>query len=119
MPQESPDDISEGGVIGALYEVAEGHEIKLDVTSQEIVYAKGAEDLNGETLRAPTYGSLIIIVDPEGVIEVNQKCQEIGVFCSVIGSVSMGAGLIVDGEMITEQKRMGIDEIYGSFDKTE
>ncbi len=110
-------DVSEGGVIGALYEVAEGHEVKLDVASKDVVYAKGAKELNGETLRAPTYGSLISIVDPSGVMEVMQKCQEIGVPCAVIGTVSTGTGLILDYEMVTEQKRIGIDEIYGAFEK--
>ena len=112
-------DVSEGGVIGALYEVAEGHEVQLDVTSEDIVYAKGVDSFNGEKLRAPTYGSLIIIVGPEGVIEVKQKCQEIGAPCSVIGTVSTGVRLILDGETVTEQKRIEIDEIYGSFEKKE
>ncbi len=112
-------DVSEGGVIGALYEVAEGHEVGLVVSSKEVVFAKGVEALDGETLRAPTYGALIVIADPEGVIEIRQKCQEIGVPCSVIGAVSSSVGLILDGETVTEQKRIGIDEIYGTFEKKE
>jgi hydrogenase maturation factor len=112
-------DVSEGGVIGALYEVAEGYEIKLDVASKDVVYAKGTEELNGETLRAPTYGSLISIVDPAGVMEVKEKSQEIGVPCVVIGTVSTGTGLILDCERVTEQKRIGIDEIYGAFERPE
>ena len=110
-------DVSEGGVTGALYEVAEGHEIGLDVSSEDIVYASGVEALDGEALRAPTYGTLITIVDPEGVMEVKQKCQEIGVPCSVIGTVTEAAGLMLDGVKVLEQKRTGIDEIYGSFEE--
>ncbi|MFA9436897.1 MAG: hypothetical protein ACEROO_07220 [Candidatus Bathyarchaeota archaeon] len=71
--------------------------------------------LEGEILRAPSYGALITIVSPEGVNEAKQRCQEIGVICTVIGSVNEGSGLTLDGEPVTEQRRIDIDEIYGSF----
>lgn len=108
-------DVSEGGVIGALYEVAEGHNVMIDASSENIVYSKGARGLEGEILRAPSYGALITIVSPEGVNEAKQRCQEIGVICTVIGSVNEGSGLTLDGEPVTEQRRIDIDEIYGSF----
>jgi hydrogenase maturation factor len=108
-------DVSEGGVIGALYEIAEGHDIMVDVSSENIVYADGAKELDGEILRAPTYGTLITIVSPDGVNEAKMRCQEIGVPCTIIGSVRKGIGLILDDTLVTEQKRIDIDEIYGSF----
>lgn len=112
-------DVSEGGVVGALFEVAEAHEIGLEVASKGIIYSDGVDELNGDILRAPTYGALILIVSEKGVIEAKKKCQEIGVPCSVIGKVSGENGLIIDGEKILEQKRINIDEIYGSFEKKE
>ncbi|MBT7346766.1 hypothetical protein HN807_06760 [Candidatus Bathyarchaeota archaeon] len=108
-------DVSEGGVFGALYEIAEGHNVMIDALSKDIVFADGTSDLDGEILRAPTYGALIIIVSPDGVKEAKKKCQEIGVPCTVIGSVRDGTGFSMDGEPITEQRRIDIDEIYGSF----
>jgi hydrogenase maturation factor len=108
-------DVSEGGVIGALYEVAEGHNVMIDASSENIVYSKGARGLEGEILRAPSYGALITIVSPDGVNEAKQRCQEIGVICTVIGSVNEGSGLTLDGEPVTDQRRIDIDEIYGSF----
>ena len=112
-------DVSEGGVIGALHEVAEGHQVRIDVSSENIVYAEGARELDGEILRAPTYGALVTIVDPMGVNEAKQRCQEIGVPCVIIGSVNEGNGLTLDGESVTEQRRIDIDEIYGSFTRDE
>lgn len=112
-------DVSEGGVIGALYEVAEGHGVELDVSSVDIVYAEGVSELEGEALRAPTYGTLIAIVAESGVVDVKARCQEIEVPCIVVGSVNEGTGLVIDGEQVLEQKRTGIDEIYGSFEKKE
>jgi hydrogenase maturation factor len=110
-------DVSEGGVIGALYEVAEGHEVGLNVSSDTVVFADGVYQLNGEVLRAPTYGTLLVIVSENGVIDVRRKCLEIGVPCSVIGSVVKGKGIVMDGTEVLEQKRIDIDEIYGSFEK--
>lgn len=112
-------DVSEGGVIGALFEVAEGHDIGLEVVSDDIVYSEGVSELEGEALRAPTYGALVVIVSEAGVLDVRKKCQEIGVQCSVIGSVTDFEGLNLDGSKVLEQKRTGIDEIYGSFEKKE
>ena len=112
-------DVSEGGVIGALYEVAEGHGVRLDVSSDDIVYAEGVGELEGEALRAPTYGTLIAIVEDTSVIEVKERCQEIGVPCTVVGLVNNGTGLFLNGKKVLEQKRTGIDEIYGSFEKKE
>jgi hydrogenase maturation factor len=108
-------DVSEGGVIGALYEVAEGHNVMINASSENIVYSEGVGGLEGEILRAPSYGALITIVSPDGVNEAKQRCQEIGTICTIIGSVNEGSGLTLDGESITEQKRIDIDEIYGSF----
>lgn len=108
-------DVSEGGVIGALYEIAESHKVIIDASSDSIVYAEGVTELDGEILRAPTYGALITIVNPEGVNEAKKRCQDIGVSCTIIGSVFKGNGLILDGEPVTEQRRIDIDEIYGSF----
>jgi len=112
-------DVSEGGVIGALYEIAEGHSVRLDASSEDIVFADGVKELDSECLRAPSYGALVTIVSPEGVNEAKQRCQGIGVPCVVIGSVNEGNGLTLDGEPVTEQRRIGIDEIYGSFPKDE
>lgn len=112
-------DVSEGGVIGALYEVAEGHGIGLDVSSEHIVYAKGVDELEGDALRAPTYGALIAIVAESCVFEVISRCQEIGVPCIAIGYVNGVTGLTLNGEDVLEQKRTEIDEIYGAFEKRE
>jgi hydrogenase maturation factor len=108
-------DVSEGGIIGALYEIVESHKVIIDASSDSIVYAEGVTELDGEILRAPTYGALITIVCPDGVNEVKKRCQEIGVPCIIIGSVFKGNGLTLDGEPVTEQRRIDIDEIYGSF----
>ncbi len=50
--------------------------------------APSLDELEGEALRAPTYGALVAIVAESSVIEVKSRCQEIGAPCTVIGSVA-------------------------------
>ncbi|EMR74051.1 hypothetical protein MCGE09_00589, partial [Thaumarchaeota archaeon SCGC AB-539-E09] len=46
---------------------------------------------------------------------VQDKCRELGIPCSVIGEVTPEQGLTFDGKHIRDQKRIDIDNIYGSF----
>jgi hydrogenase maturation factor len=110
-------DVSEGGVIGALYEVAESYEVGLDISSRNLVYAEGVNNLKGEVLRAPSYGSLIVVIAESNVNDVIQKCQKIGIPCRIIGTVSPRKGLFINESKVMEQKRIDIDKIYGSFDR--
>ncbi len=70
-----------------------------------------------DVLRAPTYGTLIAIIDPAYVEEVKKRCAKIDEKVSVLGPLTEGNGLIVDGVKVEEQVRIEIDELYGSFRK--
>lgn len=108
-------DVSEGGVKSALMEVLESLGLSLNFRSGDVAYAEGTEKLNQDLLRAPTYGALIIIAEPDSTGRVVRACAERGIQVSRLGSLKGGSGLFVDGEEITEKERMGIDELYGSF----
>ncbi len=115
-------DVSEGGVKGALMEVLESLGLRLTFRSGDVAYAEGTETLNQDLLRAPTYGALIIIAEPESTGKVVRVCAERGVQVSRLGSLKGGSGLFVDGEAVSEKTRIELDELYGSFrrlDETE
>ncbi len=115
-------DVSEGGVKGALMEVLESLGLRLTFRSGDVAYAEGTETLNQDLLRAPTYGALIIIAEPESTGKVVRVCAERGVQVSRLGSLKGGSGLFVDGEVVSEKTRIELDELYGSFrrlDETE
>ncbi len=110
-------DVSEGGVKGALNEVLRSLGMSLGFNSADVAYARGAQKLNQDLLRAPTYGTIIVIVDPKSAGEIIGKCTEMRVKVSRLGSLRSGFGLFVDGKRVEEGARIEIDELYGSFRK--
>ena len=108
-------DVSEGGVKGSLLEIAVNNSYGMHVSSDDVALYDGAELLEGDIMKAPTYGALIVIVAPESVIEVQGVCSQLGLPYSVIGEVCSERGLVFDGQSIVEQERVNLDEIYGSF----
>lgn len=108
-------DVSEGGVKGSLLEIVVNNSYGLSASSDGVVLYDGADGLQGDIMRAPTYGALIVIAMPDTVAEVQGRCSQLGVPCSVIGEVVSERGLNFDGEPVSEQERIDLDEIYGSF----
>jgi len=110
-------DVSEGGVKGALSEILGSLGVSLSFNSADVAYARGAQMLKQDLLRAPTYGTIIAIVDPNSAGDVIEKCSNLGVKVSRLGSLRSGSSLIVDGIRVEEGARIEIDELYGSFRK--
>jgi hydrogenase maturation factor len=110
-------DVSEGGVKRALLEVSSANDCRIDVDSALIDYADGAEALGQDVLRAPTYGALVVVVDPDTGAKVQEVCSELDVPVADAGVVSEGEGLYIDEERVEVGRRMAIDEVYGSFRK--
>jgi len=107
-------DVSEGGVKGGLHEVQDAHKVRIALDSERLNIRKAAE-MNGDPLRAPSYGALIAVIDGEGVGEARRICEEQGAPFAAAGRVEEGHGLFVDGVEVTEQRRVELDELYGSF----
>jgi hydrogenase maturation factor len=108
-------DISEGGVKKALLEIAEARGVGLEVDSSKIQFSRGADKLGQDLLRAPTYGSLLVVVDPGAVADTERACAGAGVPLCEIGVVTGDAGVLVDGEKVGALERIALDEIYGAF----
>jgi hydrogenase maturation factor len=109
-------DISEGGVKGALFEIVD-HIQGLKVSSETITLFPGAERFPGDIFRAPTYGAFVVISESPSVELIQAKCKEHGLPCNVIGKVISDKYLFFDNQLIHEQKRTVLDEIYGSLKK--
>ena len=108
-------DVSEGGVAGALYEVAESVPFKLEINSNPMSFYDGAKDLGEDSLKIPSYGALILIASEKSLDKILNKAKELSYPCSIVGSLERGKGVFVDGIRIEGIKRTRLDEIYGSF----
>ncbi len=108
-------DVSEGGVKGGLYEVQDAHKVRVVVDSESLNVIKEVAEGDGDPLRAPSYGALIAVIDGGGIDEIRLLCEEHGIPFAAAGRVAEGRGLFVDGVEVTEQKRVELDELYGSL----
>ena len=109
-------DISEGGVIGSLFEISDSIRMSLDVSDEEIIVHPKADEI-GDSLRVPSYGAFTLIISPSELDKVLEVVKRNGFSCSQIGEIRKGEGVYLNGKKVTEQKRINIDEIYGSFDE--
>jgi hydrogenase expression/formation protein HypE len=112
-------DVSEGGVKNALYELMEGTHTKIIFDSDKATYDEEVKFLGVDALRAPSYGSLIVVSKTKSGSEVSYVCDELGVKCSLVGKVEEGWGLFIDGDRVDRPERLEFDQIYGSFTSRE
>lgn len=108
-------DVSEGGVAGALYEVAENVPYRLSVSSSSMPYHDRVKDSDEDPLRVPSYGALIIVAREKGLNKILNAAKKLHYPCAVVGSLERGRGLFIDGTRIEGITRTRMDEIYGSF----
>ncbi|MFC1803217.1 AIR synthase-related protein [Thermoproteota archaeon] len=111
-------DVSEGGVKGSLLEIVEDSCIRIDFSSKYLVYARGSQEINSDVLRGPSYGTLIVISEQNGANHIITKCSQLGIHCVIAGEISKGHGLFINETEIKPEKRIDLDELYGSFYKT-
>jgi len=94
-------DITEGGLLGGLHEMASGAELQFRIDSDRVPtnddVATVCATLGMDTWRATSSGSMVIAVDPDNTEAVLSALQDRGTTAAVIGSVQAGSGVIRDG----------------------
>ncbi|MCK4722335.1 MAG: hypothetical protein KAT75_03470, partial [Dehalococcoidia bacterium] len=96
-------------------EVSSAHNMKVDVDSDLINYVEGADALDQDILKAPSYGALIVVADENSKVDILDICSELYVPVADAGIMGRGEGLHIDGEKVEQGDRIAIDEVYGSF----
>lgn len=98
-------DATEGGVLGALHEMAAGAGVRLVVDSGSVPFQSGVrklcEALSMDPWRATTAGTLLLAVPPAEVDAVVEALEERGTPVGVAGRVEPGSGVVFDGEETT------------------
>jgi hydrogenase expression/formation protein HypE len=99
-------DVTEGGLLGAIYELMQAAETGVEVDLAEVIVTEEAEQVCSlfglDPYRALSEGTLIITVKPEKAQEVIGALKSAGIRAGVIGEVmdsKHGRWLKVDGKL--------------------
>jgi len=103
-PVTAMHDATEGGLRGALVELARAGGVRIDVDSSAVPSLPGVEaacDFFGiDPWAATSEGTLLVAVEPSGVDAVLSALDEEGIPAAEIGAVRDGEGAYVDGERV-------------------
>lgn len=108
-PVTAMHDATEGGLQGALCEMANSAGVRLAVERGAVPMRPGVEPvceyLGIDPWQSTSSGTLLIAVDPSGSDAVLDALRTRGTTAAAIGSVAGGSGAFVDGERIGPPER--------------
>jgi hydrogenase maturation factor len=94
-------DATEGGLLGAFHEVADGAGVRLSIDAEAVPRLAGidaaCEALGMDPWRATTSGTLVVAVDPADTKSVLAALRNRGTTVSAVGTVDTGTGVELDG----------------------
>ncbi|ELZ04171.1 HypE family hydrogenase expression/formation protein [Natrialba aegyptia] len=103
-PVTAMHDVTEGGLAGALNEMAAGADARFAIDREAVPVRPGVaevcERLELDPWAMTSCGSLVIAVDPDGVDAVRTALEDRGTVVADIGRVESGSGVAVDGERL-------------------
>ncbi|MFC6939541.1 AIR synthase family protein [Salinirubellus sp. GCM10025818] len=95
-------DATEGGVVGGLNEMAAGAGVRFDVERASVPLAPGVEAVCGavdvDPWQVTSCGTLLVAVAPDDAAAVVEALEARGTPAAVVGRVTEGEGVYVDGE---------------------
>jgi len=95
-------DATEGGLLGALHEMAASAGVCLSIDAGAVPLLPGVraacDALGMDPWRATTAGTLVITADPSVTDEVVAALEERGTRVGVAGTVESGSGVVLDGD---------------------
>lgn len=109
-------DITEGGVLGAVWEASEainkGVKIYEDLIPMKEVTKEIARILNIDPYRLISSGSMLVIADKDKVDSIKERLRKENIDISVIGEVVEKGRMIYRGDKAEEIPPPGNDELY-------
>ena len=103
-PVTAMHDVTEGGLAGALNEMADGAGVRFAIDREAVPMRPGVREvcdaLEIDPWAATSCGSLVIAVDPADVDDVLAALEDRGTVVSEIGRVESGSGVVVDGDRL-------------------
>ncbi|MTI70146.1 MAG: AIR synthase [Firmicutes bacterium] len=109
-------DVTEGGILGALWETAKAIKKGVRVYKKDIPIADSTKDicniLNIDPLKLISSGSMIIVANDENTLKIKSKLKENNIKVSVIGEITKEDILIEEDDEIKTIKSPESDELY-------
>jgi hydrogenase maturation factor len=117
-PVTAMHDATEGGLFGALDEVAEGADGRLDVDTDAVPVRPGVREvcefLDIDPWLSTSSGTLVMTVGADGVDDVLAELDARGTPVAVVGEVSDGEGVYVDGDLL---EHPGVDPSWAAYER--
>jgi hydrogenase maturation factor len=112
-------DVTEGGVHGALNELAASAGVRLDVRREAVPIRPGVlevcEALGFDPWTATTSGSLLAAVDPAGTDDVLAALDDRGTPAALVGRATEGSGVYVDDELVEPPEQDSSWAVYAAL----
>lgn len=109
-------DITEGGILGAMWEVCQASKVGCNIYKEKISIARETieicEFLNIDPLRLISSGSMLITINPQKEEMLIKELIKNGVEGSVIGEVTKKGRFLIDNSKKIEIKEPESDELY-------
>ena len=101
-PVTAMHDVTEGGLAGALNEMADGSGTRFEIDRSAVPIKPGVREVTDyleiDPWHATSCGSLVIAVEEDGVEDVLEALADRGTTAAEIGRIEAGSGVVVDGE---------------------
>jgi hydrogenase maturation factor len=111
-------DATEGGLAGALNEVADGAGVRIDVDRERVPFMPGVEaacrDLGVDPWACTSSGTLVAAVPPQAVDDALAALDAQGATAAEVGTVSEGEGVYLDGERLPHPD---VDPSWAAYDR--
>ena len=122
-PVTAMHDATEGGLQGALTELAESAGVRLDIDSEAVPMRPGVTEvcnyLDINPWHATSSGTLLITVRPEGVETVVSALENRETTAAVIGTASQGTGTYIDNTCVEHPTVDPSWEVYAEYATTD
>ncbi|WP_255168890.1 AIR synthase family protein [Natrononativus amylolyticus] len=103
-PVTAMHDVTEGGLAGALNEMAAGSDTRFSLERDRVPVRPGVEavceHLGIDPWHVTSCGTLVVACDPDGVDDVVGALEARGTVAADVGRVEAGEGVFVDGERL-------------------
>lgn len=109
-------DVTEGGLAGALNEMADGAGVRFSIDRDAVPVRPGVREvceyLEIDPWHVTSCGSLAIAVDPDAVGDVIAALEDRGTVAAEVGRVESGSGVVADGRRV---ERPDVDPSWEAY----